>query len=107
MNMNIIRAQTPDIIEHMEPHLVFTDGRLKGPFISELVYRMTKAPETLQILVAFDEETNELRAHSIALNPGPLLPYVLLPQVWNHVESPCDLWKRLLSRVIIWTIAQG
>lgn len=103
--MKIIRAQSPDVIEHMEPHLVFTDDRLKGPFITELVYRMTKVPETVQVLVSFDDETKEIRAQTISLNPGPLLPFILLPQVWSHPENPWSWWQQFLSRIIIWAIA--
>jgi len=104
--MNIVRATTPDVIELVAPHMVFTDDRVKGPFITELVYRMTKAPDTLQFMVALNEE-KELRAYSICTNPGALLPFVLLAQVWSHPENPSYVADRLLSQVIIWTIAMG
>lgn len=105
--MKVIRARSTNVVKLIAPHLIFTDPKLKGSFVADLIQKMLNEPESLLVLVALDEETEELRAFSIAHNPGPSMPYVILPQVWSHVENPWNWWQLFLSRVIIWAAALG
>jgi hypothetical protein len=102
-SMNVIRVRSTKIVEHIEPHLSFSDPRLKAPFLEELVQRMLNAPDSLLVLAAMEGET--LKAFLIAQNAGPSVPYITVNQVWSDSDNSREWFEPFLAKLILWTAA--
>lgn len=110
-NLEIIRVRSVDFLRHLEPHLTFSDPRLKKPFIEELAQRMIHQPDALMILVAIQngqterEQAGRLVAFMIVHNPGVDFPYISVLQAWSHPDNPASMSDPFIARMVLWALS--
>lgn len=93
-------------IEIILPHLIMPDVEVTESFVDEINLRIKEMPETILIQADINKD-GELTAFGIMIDPGPKLPYTLMPQVWSSTDGDSDWFTPMLTRAILWTIGRG
>jgi len=101
MELTIDRIWDAETIEALVPHWVFSDGSLREPFLQEVLHTILTNPDSIQILVARDED-GKLIGSTTSRNPGRYFPFVELSQAWIGYPDYPHLGDRFLSEIIVW-----
>lgn len=102
--MEIAREENAKVLVELAPHLILVDEDARGVFLQQAAFTMTNAPG--EIFVCTAREGGELRAFVIA-QAGRSTKYVWISQCWSDSLNGWDTADKILSRLMLWTVAMG
>jgi hypothetical protein len=103
--MEIIRVQSIKSIPLIEEKLTFQDEKLKTPFLTQLAYTIQNNPASLMFLAAIED--GDIVGFVIAQDPGFLVPFITVAQLWNAPENSRSVVDSFFARIVTWALGLG
>lgn len=103
----LYRLRSLSQLEPLIPLCTHYNEKMRVLFNETLVLFIERNPGSILVLASYDDndDTKEVNAFLIAMDPGVKVPYISIAQLWGRLGNDPDWYKPFLMHLVLWGLS--